>query len=232
MEVHMPEDLPKISKSICDLAPPRSAISARIRNAGAKTLMAGLSLLGINVAASPTSSQAAEIAPAPIIANRKDKNQQSLVLQLASSLSNQISFLGHRSHSSHRSHYSSSGGGGSTATPSPTVPRTTTVPSPAAKVDSEFLTGAQTVTGKITEIQAEKQYFSLKDDSDKMHTIYFTGTTKVHLLSPSDQISTIDTLKAFTGSVPLKVGKSILVHWKTIDAKKTALQITFFELAQ
>ncbi len=227
----MPEDLPKLSKSISNFAPARKDLSVRIRKAGAKTLVAALGLLGINIGASASPSPAAEIAVAPVIANRKDKTGQgSVVLQLASNLANQASFLGHRSHrshSSHRSHYSSSGG--SSGSSSGTVTPGTTTP-PVLAEDNSLLAGAETLTGKITEVQSVKQYFILMDNAGNSHTVYFAGTTKVHLLSPSDQTSTIDTLKAFMGSIPLKVGQSIMVHWKTVEAKKTALQITLFEL--
>jgi hypothetical protein len=227
----MSEDLPKLSKSISAIAPTRKDLSARIRKAGAKTLVAALGLLGINVGASTSPAPAAEIAVAPAIVNRKEKTERgSVILQLASNFTSPISFLGHRSHrshSSHRSHYSSSGGSsgssGSTVTPKQTTP-------PVLAEDNSLLAGAEMLTGRITEVQSAKQYFILKDNAENSHTIYFAGTTKVHLLSPSDQTSTVDTLKAFMGSIPLKVGQSIMVHWKTIEAKKTALQITLFEL--
>jgi len=228
----MPEDLPKLIKSISDLAPARRDLSARVRNAGAKTLVAALGLLGINIGSpSASPSPAAEIAVAPVIANRKDKSGQGgIVMQLASNLASQVSFLGHRSHrshSSHRSHYSSYGGSGGSSTG--TVTPKPTTPSVLAE-DSSPLAGAQMLTGKITDVQSVKQYFILKDNADNSHTVYFAGTTKVHLLSPTDQTSTVDTLKAFMGSIPLKVGQSIMVHWKTVETKKTALQITLFEL--
>jgi hypothetical protein len=226
------KDLPKLSKSVSDFAPNREDLSARIRRAGAKTLVAALSLLGIQIGASASPAPAAEIAIVPVIANRKDKTERgSIVLQLASNLANQISFLGHRSHrshSSHRSHYSSSGGSGGSSSGTVTPPKTTAPPVLAE--DNSPLASAESLTGKITEVQSAKQYFVLKDNAENFHTIYFAGTTKVHLLSPSDQTSTVDTLKAFMGSIPLKVGQSIMVHWKTVEAKKTAVQITLFEL--
>jgi hypothetical protein len=225
----MSEEFPKVTKSISDLSPSRTSIFTRFRKGGARSLVLALGLLGIPIGASSTpSALAANPAFVPAITNRKERGRQNFILHLGSRLIDQASLLAHRSHrshSSHRSHYSGSGGSGGYTVPAPRP----AAPPKAEADDPLLIADAQTLTGKITEVEDEKQYFVLQDAAEIRHTLHFKGTTKVRILSPTDRTTTLDTLKAFTGSVPLKLGKTVLVHWKTVEQRKSALLITLFD---
>lgn len=221
----MAKELPKIEKSLADLAPTRREISARVRTAGAKTLVAALGLLGMNVGAPPTSiSQAAQITPLPAIINRKERTTFSnLVLNLGMSDHSQI-MMQHRSHASHASHASHvSGVSGGTSTPAA---------KPAESDDALLLANSEKLTGTITEVQAESDNFLLKDSVNMVHRIYFKGGTKVRILGSTDQTSTIETLRAFTGAVPLRKGNRVTVYWNAEELKKVAVQINRFDLLE
>lgn len=224
----MKKELPKIKKDLGDFAPGLREIVSRIRSAGSKTLIVALGLLGLHAGASQMpSSDTAQPTLSPTITNRKEKTEAStLVLELAGTDQNQQSIIAHRSHSSHsshRSHYSSAGGG---------VTKPATPPKTAEKTDDQSLVGAQKLSGTIVEVQStkEEEYFILKDEANRNFTIYFNDTTKVRVISPNDQTTSMGTLKAFSGSLPLKVGKSVLVHWKTQESKQFAVLITFLAL--
>lgn len=223
----MKKELPKIKKDISDFSPSLRDLVHRIQCVGSTALVAALGLLGLNADTTKiSSSDSAQPTTSPTITNRKDKTEAStLVLEQARTDQNQQSLLAHRSHSSHsshRSHYSSAGGGTTTTSVKPTEN--------TWQNEDQLLVGTQRLTGIITEVQSEKEYFILKDETNNLHTIYYKDTTRVRVTSPKDQTTTIETLKAFTGSLPLKVGKSVLVHWKTQESKKVAMLITFFEL--
>jgi len=223
----MRKELPKIKKDIGDFAPSLKDIVHRIRCVGSTALVAALGLLGLN-AGTPQipSSDSEQPTASPTITNRNDKAETSpLVLNLAGTDQSQKSVLAHRSHSSHsshRSHYSSAGGG--------TVTTSVKPQKNVQQNDEQLLVGTQRLSGTITEVQAEKEYFVLKDEENRNNTIYFKNTTSVRVASLKDQTTTIETVKAFSGSLPLKVGKSVIVYWKIQESKMVAMLITFSEL--
>lgn len=221
----MQKELPKIDKDVGAFAPTRKDLLGRVRRAGSKTLVAALGILGAHAAQIAPSSASTML---PVITNRRDKAETSpLVLELAATDNDQQFALAHRSHSSHRSHYSSASGGGSVVTP----PKTVTPPTKTVEAtDTTSLVGTLTLTGTITEMQSSKDYFVIKDGANNIHNVYFKDATSIRTLSPKEVTTTIETLKAFSGTFPLKVGKSVLVHYKTENAKKMAVLITTLEM--
>ena len=212
-------DLPELRKSLEDLAPSRRDIVDRIKGASTKTLIVALGLIGIHPGTQQLSASGSpKPVPTPTIVNRRDKSEAStLVLNLADTDQDTSDMLAHRSHSSHRSHYSSVSGGTTSTKPS----------TPTKTKEDASIVNAQKLVGTISEVPAGKddEYFELKDEEGNFHTIYYKGTTTLLISGATEQKFTVETLKSFGGSLPLKVGKVITVFWKQVETKKTAIQI-------
>jgi hypothetical protein len=85
-------------------------------------------------------------------------------------------------------------------------------------------------SGKITEVDVDNKYFTLEGKSGKVYVFYFSDETAIKILSPSEQTVTLAAIKAFSGTMPLREDKTVLVQWKEEGTKKVAVQITIFEL--
>ena len=229
----MKKKLPVVEKKLDDFSPTRKELKARVKKIGLNALVAGFGLLGTaqGMTAAVGSSPVSLPPGALEISNRKEKERSpKLVLQLGSFEDNMrlmANHRSHRSHSSHRSHYSSRG----RTAPAPAPPPVTPTPAPSTSVPDQQIESLDKVTGEITSVDLENKNFILKEESGKEHIFSFSDETKVKVLTPSEQITTLGAIKAFSGSSPIRKGKNLLVNWKQdSNMRKVAVQLTIFEL--
>ena len=227
----MKKKLPVVEKRLDEFSPTRKELKARVKKVGLNALVAGFGLLGTaqGMTAAVGSSPGSLPQGALQISNRKEKERSpKLVLQLGSFEDNMrlmANHRSHRSHSSHRSHYSSTG---RTAPSRP--PATTPPPAPSTSVPDQQIESLDKVTGEITSVDLEKKSFILKEESGKEHIFSFSDETKVRVLTPNDQTTTLGAIKAFSGASPIRKGKNLMVHWKQDNRMgKVTVQLTIFE---
>lgn len=230
----MKRKLPVVEKKLDEFSPTRKELKARVKKIGLNALVAGFGLLGTaqGMTAAVGSSPVSLPQGALQISNRKEKERSpKLVLQLGSFEDNMrlvANHRSHRSHSSHRSHYSSRGR--TAPAPAPAPPPVTPTPAPSTSVPDQQIESLDKVTGEITSVDLEKKTFILKEESGKEHIFSFSDETKVRVLTPNDQTTTLGAIKAFSGSSPIRKGKNLMVHWKQDNRMgKVTVQLTIFE---